>query len=145
MEKNSITTFVVMIFVAALSLSSVVHASTEPTIVQEITVRVDTDPDGDPSKRFMLGVTENGTLAKYDLLGVPGATPPYVYYVISDDGSSYGLDLTARPDLEAAVSQATGKFVFVEGWLYFKTTVAPTGQEIEWLLIEVNDFSVAIK
>lgn len=143
MKESSITTLVIIIFSAALSLSSVVQAASEPTIGDEITVTIDINPDARRSKQIMLGISANGTLAKYDLLGVPGTTPPYVYYVISDDGNSYGLDLTNRPDLVTVVVQATGKHVLVKGWVYLITTVTPTGQELEWALIEVSTLTVA--
>lgn len=89
-----------------------------------------------------LEVRVSGTLHKQDLITIPGLSPPALYSVSSDDQTSYGLDFSQHPDLEAVAESNRSKTITVEGELYWHATETPTGEQLEWPMILVRVISV---
>lgn len=87
------------------------------------------------------GFRVTGTLVKNELLTIPGTSSPALYSVLSNNHTSYGLDFSKQPDLEAIAEINRFRTVRVEGKLYIHVTETPAGEQLEWLMIRVEGIS----
>lgn len=89
-----------------------------------------------------LEVRVTGTLYRQDLISIPGSSSPALYSVSSDDQTSYGLDFSEHPDIEAVAESNCSKTVTVEGELYWHATETPAGEQLDWPMIRIKRISV---